>query len=98
MKEVKMYKVMFNEYHNELVYRHNKISTAHHNSDGEYVDEDGMMTRECHMLDQARSDFSDLWDKTIKPADLPRFGWAANPWVWVIEFERIDKPKGWCES
>ena len=42
MKEVKMYKVMFNEYHNELVYHHNKISTAHFNLDGEYVDEDGM--------------------------------------------------------
>lgn len=35
--------------------------------------------------------FDELWDKTIKPADLTLYGWVANPWVWVIEFERISK-------
>ena len=33
----------------------------------------------------------EIWEKTIKPADLPRYGWNANPWVWVIEFERVEK-------
>ena len=37
--------------------------------------------------------FGDLWDSTIKPADRERYGWAANPWVWVIAFERCKKPK-----
>ena len=31
-----------------------------------------------------------VWDKTIK--NRGRYGWDANPWVWVIEFERCDQP------
>ena len=38
--------------------------------------------------------FHDLWDSTIKKSDLDRYGWEANPWVWIIKFERCEKPKG----
>lgn len=38
--------------------------------------------------------FHKLWDSTIKKSDLDRHGWDANPYVWVVEFERCAKPEG----
>lgn len=31
-----------------------------------------------------------VWDSTIKSANRAVYGWDANPWVWVIEFEKIE--------
>lgn len=49
----------------------------------------GLLTGAC----TARGQFEDLWNTTIKKSDIDRYGWDANPWVWVIEFERCEKPK-----
>lgn len=42
-----------------------------------------------NLLESGPSWFRILWEKTLKPSDLPAYGWDANPWVWVIEFRGL---------
>ncbi|OQA48405.1 MAG: hypothetical protein BWY46_01412 [Firmicutes bacterium ADurb.Bin300] len=41
--------------------------------------------RECKL----QSAFIKTWNSTIKKQDLSKYGWQANPWVWVYEFEKV---------
>lgn len=48
---------------------------------------------EYDRIHTAREHFIEIWNNTIKKSDLDLYGWDANPWVWVIEFERCEKPQ-----
>lgn len=65
------------------------------------IEKEGVVTPQAPILyvnddmyhDALREEFQNLWNSTIKKSDLDRYGWEANPWVWVIEFERCEKPE-----
>ena len=45
---------------------------------------------EYNRIHTAREHFAEIWNSTIKKSDIDHYGWKANPWVWVIEFERCE--------
>ena len=47
------------------------------------------------MRSNAIERFANIWNSTIKRKDYDKFSFASSPWVWVITFERCDKPEGW---
>lgn len=57
---------------------------------------EGLFSMAVHAGDMeiAMEEWKNLWNSTIKKPDINHYGWDANPWVWVIEFERCEKPEG----
>ena len=45
----------------------------------------------CNDYSSTALGFFYVWDSTLKPKDRALYGWEANPWVWVIEFERVSR-------
>lgn len=55
---------------------------------------EGMNPKWCVNLNHMSYKFQKLWDSTIKKSERDLYGWDANPWVFVYEFERIEHGQG----
>lgn len=61
-----------------------KAEKLHEMDKADFIKE-GLEERNCF------NNFCKLWDSTIKKEDIDKFGWFANPFVWVIDFEVLNR-------
>lgn len=61
----------------------------------EGIRNEGISSMAVHAGDMeiAIEEWKNLWNSTIKKFDLDCYGWDANPYVFVIEFVKIDNPE-----
>lgn len=64
------------------------ITAADCRAEGHPVDWSRSKNSQVHD-DAARDWYSDLWDSIHGPRG---YAWPANPWVWVITFQRLETP------
>ena len=50
----------------------------------------GFMEIECSACEKATQRFKNLWNSTINSKNWDKYCWEANPYVWVIRFERVE--------
>lgn len=62
----------------------------------EGIRNEGISSMAVHVgyMEIALKEWKNLWNSTVKKSDINCYGWDANPWVWVIEFEMCEKPEG----
>lgn len=59
----------------------------HHNGDcKDFIAQHSHKMLTCKLLE----DYILLWNSTVKKSDLDKYGWDANPWVFVIGFEKLE--------
>lgn len=58
------------------------LNCTHHNGECE----DFIADKKCKLV----NGYVHLWNSTIKKSNRYIYGWDANPWVFTIEFERIE--------
>lgn len=61
-----------------------------YNDSNPEIDYDELVGQEqdAQVKELIEESFGSLWDSTVNKKDIDKYGWKANPWVWVIEFEK----------